>query len=160
MKINVEFSNLADMANFTKFINDSLVPPTQKQANASELQKQLAKTVEEHKFMAEKVRRLEELLDRAYARLRMADPKGNTANKEEVKTIHNIPKKVLEAPVGDLYITARSENCLASANIKTIGQLIKHTRNELLKISNLGSKSIKDIEKQLEEKFGLTLELA
>ena len=133
--------------------SSDLVPPTQKQININNVQKKLDEAMADNK-------RLEQLLDRAYARLRMADPKGNTANKEEVKTIHNIPKKVLEAPVGDLYITARSENCLASANIKTIGQLIKHTRNELLKISNLGSKSIKDIEKQLEEKFGLTLELA
>ena len=153
MKINVEFTSLSDMANFTKFINDSLVPPTQKQININDVKKKLDEAIADNK-------RLEQLLDRAYTRLRMADPKGETANKEEVKTIHNIPKKVLEAPVGDLYITARSENCLASANIKTIGQLIKHTRNELLKISNLGSKSIKDIEKQLEEKFGLTLEIA
>mgnify|MGYP003349501563 CR=1 FL=1 len=153
MKINVEFTSLSDMANFTKFINDSLVPPTQKQININDVKKKLDEAIADNK-------RLEQLLDRAYARIRMADPKGETANKEEVKTIHNIPKKVLEAPVGDLYITARSENCLASANIKTIGQLIKHTRNELLKISNLGSKSIKDIEKQLEEKFGLTLEIA
>ena len=153
MKINVEFTSLSDMANFTKFINDSLVPPTQKQVNITDIKKRLDTVIEDNK-------RLEQLLDRAYARIRMADPKGETANKEEVKTIHNIPKKVLEAPVEDLYITARSENCLASANIKTIGQLIKHTRNELLKISNLGTKSIKDIEEQLEKQFNLTLELA
>ena len=36
MKINVEFSSLADMANFTKFINDSLVPPTQKQVTVAD----------------------------------------------------------------------------------------------------------------------------
>ena len=153
MKINVEFTSLSDMANFTKFINDSLVPPTQKQVNINNVQKKLDEAMADNK-------RLEQLLDRAYARLRMADPKGNTANKEEVKTIHNIPKNVLETPVSNLYITARSENCLKSENIETIGQLIKHTRNELLKISNLGTKSIKDIEEQLEKQFNLTLELA
>ena len=161
MKINVEFNSLSDMANFTKFINDSLVPPTQKQLKDREKEKSKdARIAELETTLKDKNSRLEQLLDRAYTRLRMADPEGKTANKEELKTIHNIDKRILEASIDVLEITARSENCLMSADIYTIGQLIKNTRNELLKISNLGSKSIKDIEAQLEKKFNLTLEVA
>ena len=57
MKINVEFTSLSDMANFTKFINDSLVPPTQKQVNINNVQKKLDEAMADNK-------RLEQLLDR------------------------------------------------------------------------------------------------
>ena len=151
MKINVEFNSLADMANFTKFINDSLVPPTQKQVTTADLNKKLSELSADNK-------RLEDLLDRAYSRIRMADPKGETANKEELKTIHNIDKRILEASIDDLELTARAWNCLAAENVYTIGQLIKQTEYELLKFPNMGRKSVKDIKEQLFNKFKLTLE--
>ena len=152
MKINVEFSSLADMANFTKFINDSLVPPTQKQVTITDLNKKLNELVTDKK-------RLEDLLDRAYTRIRMADPDGKTANVEELKTIHNIPKNVLEASISDLDLTMRAFNCLAAENVYTIGKLIQHSEYDLIKFPNLGRKSLKEIKEQLYDKFKLTLAL-
>jgi DNA-directed RNA polymerase alpha subunit len=160
MKINVEFSSLSDMANFTKFINDSLVPPTQKQLKDREKEKSKdARITELETALKDKNSRLEQLLDRAYTRLRMADPEGKTANKEELKTVHNIPKEVLDAPLDILELTTRAQNSLVAENIYTIGQLMKQTENELLRFPNMGRKSLKHIKEQLEKKFNLTLEL-
>jgi DNA-directed RNA polymerase alpha subunit len=51
--------------------------------------------------------------------------------------------------VDELELTVRTSNCLKAANIHTIGQLEQWTRNELLKLPNLGGKSLKEIEEQL-----------
>lgn len=147
MKINVEFTSLSDMANFTKFINDSLVPPTQKQVNINNVQKKLDEVLADNK-------RLEKLLDRAYARIRMADPNGETANKDEGA---ELLKEVLAKPVDDLYLTVRSHNCLTAENILTIGKLVTNSENDLLKIPNLGRKSLKEIKEELFNRFKLTL---
>jgi DNA-directed RNA polymerase alpha subunit len=149
MKINVEFSSLSDMANFTKFINDSLVPPTQKQVSVSGLGKRLESLTEDNK-------RLEELLDRAYTRLRMADPKGETANKQAEEG-SKLLKEVLAKSIDALELTARSRNCLHSEGIYTIGQLVAKTENEIWAIANLGNKSRKEIKEELFNRFKLTL---
>ena len=158
MKINVEFNSLADMANFTKFINDSLVPPTQKQVSTSALQKELAKAVEQAAHYKGINGMLEDRLDRAYARIRMADPKGETANKDEaVVKGEQLLKEVIAKSIEELELTVRSENCLRAEHILTIGQLVTKTENDLATIPNLGSKSRKDIKEALFNKFKLTL---
>jgi DNA-directed RNA polymerase alpha subunit len=149
MKINVEFNSLSDMASFTKFINDSLVPPTQRQATIAETNKKLNDVLEDNK-------RLEGLLDRAYARLRMADPKGETANKHAEEG-SKLLKEVFAKSIDDLELTMRSHNCLNAENIKTIGQLVTKTENDLLKTPNLGRKSLKEIKEELFNRFKLTL---
>ena len=149
MKINVEFNSLSDMASFTKFINDSLVPPTQRQATIAETNKKLNDVLEDNK-------RLEGLLDRAYARLRMADPEGETANKHAEEG-SKLLKEVLSKSIDDLELTIRSHNCLNAENIKTIGQLVTKTENDLLKTPNLGRKSLKEIKEELFNRFKLTL---
>jgi DNA-directed RNA polymerase alpha subunit len=144
MKINVEFNSLADMANFTKFINDSLVPPTQKQVSTSALQKELAKAVEQAAHYKGINGMLEDRLDRAYARIRMADPKGETANKEEP-----VPKEAKDFNDFMDILTVRSSNCLRAENIDSFKKLCGMTANELLKIPNLGRGSLKEIVQEL-----------
>ena len=51
--------------------------------------------------------------------------------------------------VDELELTVRTSNCLKVAEIHTIGQLQQWTKNELLKLPNLGSKSLKEIVDQL-----------
>ena len=162
MKINVEFTSLSDMATFTKFINDSLVPPTQKQKTISSIQSELTALKESKDKSDVENEKLKALLVRAYERLKIADPKGETANYDMKQPVKQ-PKKqdialdVLKKKIKELDLTVRSHNCLASENIYTIGDLVSKTTNELLKIPNLGRKSIKEIEEVLANKFGLTL---
>jgi len=65
---------------------------------------------------------------------------------------------VLFRPVDDLDLTVRSANCLKAENIYYIGDLIQRTENELLKMPNLGRKSLNEIKEVLASK-GLSLGL-
>ncbi|MCL2683979.1 MAG: DNA-directed RNA polymerase subunit alpha [Synergistaceae bacterium] len=59
-------------------------------------------------------------------------------------------------PVRDLELSVRSENCLMRGGVHFIGELVSHSRGDLLKIRNLGKISLKEIEEKL-TKFDLTL---
>ncbi len=63
---------------------------------------------------------------------------------------------VLLRPVDDLDLTVRSANCLKAENIYYIGDLIQRSENELLKMPNLGRKSLNEIKEVLASR-GLTL---
>ena len=63
---------------------------------------------------------------------------------------------LLNRSIEDLELSVRSLNCLRSANILRIGDLVKKTEEELLTIRNLGKKSIKEITEKLASK-GLRL---
>jgi DNA-directed RNA polymerase subunit alpha len=65
---------------------------------------------------------------------------------------------VLFRPVDDLDLTVRSANCLKAENIYYIGDLILRTENELLKMPNLGRKSLNEIKEVLASR-GLSLGL-
>ncbi|ADE56791.1 DNA-directed RNA polymerase subunit alpha [Aminobacterium colombiense] len=63
---------------------------------------------------------------------------------------------LLSRPVRELELSIRSENCLLRGGIHTIGDLLTRTRDDLLKIRNLGKISLREIEERL-EKQGLRL---
>ena len=52
--------------------------------------------------------------------------------------------------VEELELTVRTSNCLKEAKIFTIGQLQQWTENELLRLPNLGRKSLKEVIEQLQ----------
>ena len=49
----------------------------------------------------------------------------------------------------DCEFSVRAENCLVRANIGTVKHLLKLSEHELLKIKNLGRKTVKEIESKL-----------
>ena len=55
----------------------------------------------------------------------------------------------LKLPVSVLEPSVRAENCLAAANIQTLGDLVKMTEVDVLKIKNFGKTSLKEIKKKL-----------
>lgn len=59
---------------------------------------------------------------------------------------------LLQRPVGDLCLTMRARHCLKADDIETIGDLIKFKGYELLKIPNLGKKSLTEIKDALAER--------
>ncbi len=63
---------------------------------------------------------------------------------------------LLSRPVRELELSIRSENCLLRGGIHTIGDLLTRTRDDLLKIRNLGKISLREIEEKI-EKQGLRL---
>jgi len=56
----------------------------------------------------------------------------------------------LSRPVRDLELSIRSENCLLRGGIHTIGDLLNKTKDDLLKIRNLGKISLKEIGEKLD----------
>jgi ribosomal protein L44E len=59
---------------------------------------------------------------------------------------------LLQRPVYDLEMTARSQNSLRAEDIETIGDLIKQSERELLKIPNLGKGCLTEIKDALAER--------
>ena len=55
----------------------------------------------------------------------------------------------LNRPVIELDLSVRSINCLQNANIKTIGELVQRTEQEMLKTKNFGRKSLNEIKDTL-----------
>ncbi len=54
-------------------------------------------------------------------------------------------KKVLETSIDDLDLSVRAYNCLKRAGILTIRDLVDKSENEMMKIRNLGKKSLKEV---------------
>lgn len=67
-----------------------------------------------------------------------------------------VRKEVEERKVDDLELSIRTSHCLENAGIKTIGGLPQYSPAELLKIRNLGRKSVNELEEILQE-FGVHL---
>lgn len=65
-------------------------------------------------------------------------------------------QKVMEMSVEDLDLSVRSYNCLKRANIHTVADLTRRTEDDMLKVRNLGRKSLEEVVKKLEE-LGLSL---
>ena len=54
-------------------------------------------------------------------------------------------KKMLETSIDDLDLSVRAYNCLKRAGILTIRDLVEKSENEMMKIRNLGKKSLKEV---------------
>jgi len=65
-------------------------------------------------------------------------------------------RKLLETPISEIELSVRAANCIAAANIKTIGDLVQKTEAEMLKYRNFGKKSLAEI-KGILERMGLSL---
>ena len=53
--------------------------------------------------------------------------------------------KVLEMTIEELDLSVRSFNCLKRANINTVADLISKTEDEMMKVRNLGRKSLEEV---------------
>lgn len=64
--------------------------------------------------------------------------------------------KVLEMPIEEMDLSVRSYNCLKRANINTVDDLTKKSKSDMLKVRNLGLKSIEEVVAKLQT-YGLGL---
>jgi DNA-directed RNA polymerase subunit alpha len=62
----------------------------------------------------------------------------------------------LDLPIEELELSERPRNCLKRARVDTIGQLVQKTEDDLLAITNFGSKSLEEVIQKLDER-GLSL---
>ena len=54
-------------------------------------------------------------------------------------------QKLLSMTIDELELSVRSHNCLKRANINTVEELVKKTKDEMLKVKNLGAKSLEEV---------------
>ena len=59
--------------------------------------------------------------------------------------------KILETSIDDLDLSVRAYNCLKRAGILTLKNLVDKTENEMMKIRNLGKKSLKEVIDKVKE---------
>lgn len=64
--------------------------------------------------------------------------------------------RILEMSIEDMELSVRSYNCLKRANIHTVEDLIKKTQDDMLKVRNLGKKSLDEVIHKIES-YGLHL---
>lgn len=57
--------------------------------------------------------------------------------------------KVLEMTIEELDLSVRSYNCLKRAGVNTVEQLINKTEEDMMKVRNLGKKSLEEVKKKL-----------
>ena len=73
-----------------------------------------------------------------------------------VEKVETQRDKVLEMTIEELDLSVRSFNCLKRANINTVEDLISKTQDEMIKVRNLGRKSLEEVEHKL-AMMGLSL---
>jgi DNA-directed RNA polymerase subunit alpha len=77
--------------------------------------------------------------------LEFADIQANTSGSPD-----------LDLPIEALDLSERPRNCLRRAQIKTVGELVERTSDDLLNITNFGQKSLEEVTAKLDE-LGLSL---
>ncbi|MFL0196145.1 DNA-directed RNA polymerase subunit alpha [Clostridium sp. WILCCON 0269] len=65
-------------------------------------------------------------------------------------------EKVLEMAIEELDLSVRSYNCLKRAGINTVQELTERTMDDMMKVRNLGKKSLEEVEQKLDA-LGLSL---
>jgi len=82
------------------------------------------------------------------------EPEAEKAETEQEAEIGRV-RKILRLSVDELELSVRSHNCLRSANIKTLADLVHRSESELLKFRNFGRKSLAELS-EIVEQHGLT----
>lgn len=59
-------------------------------------------------------------------------------------------EKNLEMTIEDLELSVRAYNCLKRAGINTVGELVQKDEEEMMKVRNLGKKSLEEVEQKLQ----------
>lgn len=73
-----------------------------------------------------------------------------------VETKSDRPDAKLSMTIDELDLSVRSFNCLKRANINTVADLINKTGEDMMKVRNMGKKSLDEVQKKL-EMMGLSL---
>lgn len=139
VKFDVENVRVGQRTDYEKLVMDVT---TDGSINAKEALTIAGKILKEHieKFITEKI-------DEPF-----------TQEEEEVDAEKQRITNLLKTSIEDLNLSVRSYNCLKSANINTIGELVERDEQDLLKFRNFGKKSLAELVEVIEDKnlhFGM-----
>ena len=85
-------------------------------------------------------------------------PPPEKPESEEINSpkLIEVPDGIMEWPIAELNLSVRSSTCMQRMNIKTIGDLMQKSEDEILKQKNTGRKCVAQINEALGE-YGLSL---
>ena len=69
-------------------------------------------------------------------------------------------RQLLKTKLTDMNLSVRAINCLKSANVETVGELVQYNKSDLLKFRNFGKKSLTELDElldSLELSFGMDI---
>ena len=78
---------------------------------------------------------------------------------EKLKVVKEAGFDYLEMSIDELELSVRSYNCLKRAGINTVEELCNKTSDDMMKVRNLGRKSLEEVLAKLKE-LGLQLQPA
>ena len=89
---------------------------------------------------------------------------SDTANDESIEALRDANRATIDPElqhklnmtVQELDLSVRANNCLESAKIATVGDLVKKTDSELLKVRSFGKTSLREVKRKLAD-MGLSL---
>ncbi len=139
VKYNVENVRVGQRTDYEKLIMDI---STDGSVNSKEALTIAGKILKEHieKFITEEI-------DEPF-----------TQEEEEFDSDKQRIANLMKTSIEDLNLSVRSYNCLKSANINTIGELVSRDEQDLLKFRNFGKKSLAELVEVIEDKnlhFGM-----
>ncbi|MFV0440791.1 MAG: DNA-directed RNA polymerase subunit alpha [Lachnospirales bacterium] len=78
---------------------------------------------------------------------------SDTAKQAEimVEKEDTVKERILEMSVEDLDLTVRSHNCLKRAGINKVEDLVNKTEEDMMKVRNLGRKSLEEVLNKMDE---------
>ncbi|MCI0707206.1 MAG: DNA-directed RNA polymerase subunit alpha [Ignavibacteriae bacterium] len=89
-----------------------------------------------------------------------AEPEAEKPQSEQEAEVSRVRKNLMMS-VDELELSVRSHNCLRSANIKTLADLVRRSESELLKFRNFGRKSLAELSAIVDElglSFGMDVD--
>ena len=86
------------------------------------------------------------------------DDDSSATNSFDEVTLHM--RQLLKSKLVDLDLSVRALNCLKTAEVETLGELVSFHKNDLLKFRNFGKKSLVELEELVANKnlsFGMDI---
>ena len=85
-------------------------------------------------------------------------PQEDTPEEFDEEVLHM--RQLLKSKLVDMDLSVRALNCLKSAEVETLGELVVFNKNDLLKFRNFGKKSLSELDELLDKlnlSFGMDI---
>lgn len=91
-------------------------------------------------------------------KITLETPQEDTPEEFDEEVLHM--RQLLKSKLVDMDLSVRALNCLKSAEVETLGELVVFNKNDLLKFRNFGKKSLSELDELLEKlnlSFGMDI---
>ena len=80
-------------------------------------------------------------------KITLESPVEDASNEFDEEVLHM--RQLLKSKLVDMDLSVRALNCLKSAEVETLGELVKYNKQDLLKFRNFGKKSLTELDELL-----------